>query len=366
MRVVLFFSRGMSLDGWRSAGILERELALYRLLRPELEHLAFVTYGGTRDLALAPELPAVEILVNRWSLPSNIYSVLAPVLHARVLRRATVFKTNQLNGAWCGLIAKWLFGKKLVVRCGFLWADFVARLHPARWYHVTAVYLERRVLQLADAVIVAGEADRDTVIARYGLSESRVHAITNYVDTTIFRPLPDVAPESGRVTFVGRLDEQKNPMAMLEAARGLTGIHLVVVGDGPLRSELQAMAERSGLHADFLGIRPHGELPALLNRSTVFVLPSHFEGNPKSLIEAMACGVPVVGTRVPGIREIVEHGKTGWLCGTSQEEIRAALAGVLGDAKLRGRIGAAGLAYVREHHSLSAAAERELSLLQSL
>ena len=356
----------MSLGGWRRAGILDRELALYHGLSPHLEHLAFVTYGGADELALASRLPGVQILGNRWRLPSNVYSVLAPLLHARALAAATIFRTNQINGAWCAVIAKRLFRKPLVVRCGFLWSDFVARLHPGSWRQIAARRLERHALRSADAVVVAAAADRRAVVERYQVDAARVQVIPNYVDTALFRPMPETPRDAGRITCVGRLDEQKNIMALVDAVAALPGVTLTLIGDGPLRGELAAAAARRGVRAEFLGTRPHDELPALLNRSAVFVLPSHYEGNPKALVEAMACGLPVVGTRVPGIRETLVHRETGYLCGTSADEIRAALLDVLGDAPLRERIGAGALGYARATCSVQAAVGRELALLQSL
>jgi glycosyltransferase involved in cell wall biosynthesis len=366
MRLVVFFSRGMSLDGWRRAGILDRELALYRMLTPHLEHLSFVTYGGAEDTALAPRLSGIQVLPNRWRLPSNLYSVLAPVIHRRALGRATIFKTNQVNGAWCAVIAKRLYGKKLVVRCGFLWSDFVARLHSGTWRVASARRLERYACQAADAVVVAAEADRDTIITRYGVDAGRVLVIPNYVDTTVFRPMPEVVREPGHVIFVGRLEDQKNVLALVNAVADLPCATLTVVGDGPLRTRLEAAARRRPGAVTFLGARPQAELPALLSRAAVFALPSHYEGNPKALIEAMACGVAVAGARVPGIREIVIDGETGYLCGTSAGEIKACLQALLDDEALRDRLGAGGLAYARSHCTLQAAAERELALLQSL
>jgi glycosyltransferase involved in cell wall biosynthesis len=366
MRLVVFFSRGMSLEGWRRAGILERELALYRALLPALDHLAFVTYGGVVDLELGRQIPGVEILPNLRRLPVNLYSVLAPLLHRRALSQATIFKTTQINGAWCALIARRLFRKKLLVRCGFLWSDFVARLHAGNWRVTAARHLERRIFRAADAVIVAAAADRAAVVERYQIDPARVQVITNYVDTHLFRPLPHIAPEPGRIVCVGRLAEQKNLTALIEALEGMEGVSLVVVGEGPLRDDLQASARRRGVHATFLGTLPHAELPAVLNRSAVFVLPSHYEGNPKALLEAMACGVPVVGANTPGIREILVDRETGCLCGTSPAEIRTALREVLADPALRGRITTGALAYVRDRCSVPAAVERELALLQSL
>jgi glycosyltransferase involved in cell wall biosynthesis len=364
--VVVFFSRGMSLGGWRRAGILDRELALYRALLPELQHLAFLTYGGAADLDLAASLPGVEVLPNRWGLPSNLYSLLAPFLHRRALAAATIFKTNQLNGAWCAVIARRLFRKKLVVRCGFLWSDFVARLHAGTWREAAARRLEQQACRAADAVVVAADADRRRIVDRYGIEPRRVHVMPNYVDTEAFRPMPEVARAAAGLIFVGRLDDQKNVMALIEAVAALPGITLTLIGDGPLRPQLEAEASRRGVGATFLGTRPHAELPALLNRSAAFVLPSHYEGNPKALVEAMACGLPVIGTRVPGIREILVHGETGYLCGPSAGEIRKALQDVLGNAALRERMSAGAVAYARDTCSIQAAVRRELELLRSL
>jgi glycosyltransferase involved in cell wall biosynthesis len=366
MRLVVFFSRGMSLDGWRRAGILDRELSLYRAQLPHLQHLAFVTYGGAGDAALASHMPGLEVLPNRWGLPSNLYSALAPLIHWRSLRRATIFKTNQINGAWCAVIAARLFRKTLVVRCGFLWSDFVARLHPGNWREAAARRLERLVFRAADVAIVAADADRNTIIARYGLDPERVHVIPNYVDTAIFRPMPHIPREPGRVLFVGRLADQKNVIALVDAVAELPGMSLTIVGDGPLRGQLQDAVNRRDVMVTFLGTRPHAELPALLNGSTAFILPSHYEGNPKALIEAMACGVAVIGTRSPGIQEILVHRETGYLCGTSIGEIRAALQEVLGDAALRERMSAGAVGYARAHCSVESAVARELALLRAL
>lgn len=366
MRLVVFFSRGMSLAGWQSAGILDRELALYRALQPHLEHLAFLTYGGAEESDLAARIPGVQILANRWRLPANLYSVLAPLIHRRALAGATIFKTNQINGAWCAVIARRLFHKKLVVRCGFVWSEFVGRLHAGNWRGAAAIRLERHAVRAADVVIVATEADRRTMVNRHGIDEGRVHVHPNYVDTALFRPMPEVAREPGRVIFIGRLEDQKNAMALVQAVGEVPGASLVVVGDGPLRADLEAAALQRGVRATFLGTRPHAELPELLNRSSVFVLPSHYEGNPKALLEAMACGMPVIGTRAPGIEEIVLHRETGYLCGSSAGELSAALVDVLGDAPLRARIGAGALAYARRTCSVESAVERELALLRRL
>ena len=89
--------------------MLEREMALYRALRPHLGGIGFVTYGDRSELAFGERLPGMEILCNRWGLPVNLYARLIPFLHAPALRRADVFKTNQTEGAEVALLAKRLF-----------------------------------------------------------------------------------------------------------------------------------------------------------------------------------------------------------------------------------------------------------------
>src|SRR5207247_9195763 len=114
--------------------------------------------------------------------------------------------------------------------------------------------------------IVAAEADRGTIIERYGIEASRVHVIPNYVDTAAFRPMPAIARESGRITFVGRLDDQKNVMALIEAVEDFQGVALVIIGYGPLRDQLQEAATHRRVSATFLGTRPKAEVPTLLPR----------------------------------------------------------------------------------------------------
>jgi glycosyltransferase involved in cell wall biosynthesis len=115
-----------------------------------------------------------------------------------------------------------------------------------------------------------------------------------------------------------------------------------------------------------LGNVQHRQLPGILKSADLFVLPSRYEGHPKTLIEAMACGLPVVGTDVPGIREIIQHGENGYLCGTSPEEIREAIRVILGDSERRVRMGRNAREFVVEHFALDRIVEKELALLEEL
>jgi glycosyltransferase involved in cell wall biosynthesis len=362
--LVVFFTRGMSLEGWRRAGIADRELALFTALRPRLERLVFVTYGGADDAAWETRLPGIEVLPNRWPLGSNVYSVLAPWLHRTRLRGVDVVRSQQINGAWTALVASWLTGSRLVVRCGYIWSDFVARIGGSTLRRTVTRALEWLVLRSADRVIVAGAADASRVGALHGVAVDRVTTIPNFVDTAAFRPIVEIPREPGRVVCVGRLRDHKNIAALIDAVALVPAATLTIVGDGPERAALEVHARERQIRCEFLGSLPNHDLPRVLNRAEIYVMPSLFEGNPKAIVEAMACGVSVIGTRVPGIEQVLTDEETGLLCGASAPELAAALQRLLGDRDLRERLAAAALTYARTHHSLAAAVEAELAVLQ--
>ncbi|HSJ07285.1 MAG TPA: glycosyltransferase family 4 protein, partial [Longimicrobiales bacterium] len=142
-------------------------------------------------------------------------------------------------------------------------------------------------------------------------------------------------------------------------------IRLVVVGDGPEQEALQKRAEAAGVGGDvtFVGNRRPAEVAALLRGSLGFVLASRAEGLPLVVAEAMACGKPVVATRIDGIPDIVSDGETGLLVPPDDPPALAdALMAVTGDADLRARMGAAGLARYDEGFTWQSVARRYIEL----
>jgi glycosyltransferase involved in cell wall biosynthesis len=337
--LVLFFTRYVALGTWEERGILGREVALYQEMAARGREVAFVTYGGAADLEYAPRLDGISVLPNERELPPRVYSQLVPLLHRRAIARAQVLKTNQVYGGIAALRAARLYRRPLVARCGFLWTEVSDAEDGAGSLRARFVEnRERRLLRGADVVTVTTPRLGDRVHERHGVPRNRIVVIPNFVDTRRFAPAAE-APEPRSLVFVGRLSPEKNLEALLEALAGLDGTSLTVVGDGPLRADLEAHADRLGIDAQFVGPVAHERLPEILGRAEAFVLPSRYEGHPKAAIEAMACGLPLIGTDVPGIRDLVHDGETGVLCGTSASEIREAVERVLGDPGLRERLG---------------------------
>jgi glycosyltransferase involved in cell wall biosynthesis len=158
----------------------------------------------------------------------------------------------------------------------------------------------------------------------YGLSfdPSRCVHVPNIVDPELFHPMPraEACASIGRdpahtyILYVGFLREAKGIQDLVAALPGLLaeypGVRLLIVGNGAYEGALRLQAARAGLGAvvDFVGAVAHDRLCPYYGASAVHVLPSHHEGLPSVLLEALACGTPSIGTRVGGIPEVLGNG----------------------------------------------------------
>jgi glycosyltransferase involved in cell wall biosynthesis len=163
----------------------------------------------------------------------------------------------------------------------------------------------------------------DALVAQHGVPVDRIRVIPNGVPVERCPVVGDVARQEARdllglpaeapvVAYVGSLSAEKDVGAAVAAVADLPGVHLLVVGDGPDRAELEAQAARDAPgRVHFAGTLPQ-VFPALAAGDAV-VLPSRTEGMPGVLVEAGLCGLPVVATGVGAVAEIVVDGETGML-----------------------------------------------------
>jgi teichuronic acid biosynthesis glycosyltransferase TuaC len=180
------------------------------------------------------------------------------------------------------------------------------------------LHLTRQALRGASAVIAVSNELRDRAI-RLGAPPERVETVLNGCDLSIFRfgdravARAELGLESDAeiILYVGRLDAYKGLREMLAAARRLVSSHprlqLVFVGEGLFRKELQLLASESGLldRVRLAGACVSARVARWMTAADIFCLPSYSEGCPNVLVEALACGRPVVATTVGGIPELV-------------------------------------------------------------
>lgn len=198
-------------------------------------------------------------------------------------------------------------------------------------------FSNRLLAPLTDAFIAVAEAHGRFLASDEGCASRKIRVVPNGVDTSRFndRPanpslraelgLPDGAPTVG---IVAVLRPEKNHELFLRAAaivhREVPHAHFLVVGDGPLRGEIETQIRALGLAGvvHMLGMRR--DIPELLNLIDVVALTSKMEANPVSVLEALSSGTPVVSTRVGSLPENVIDGETGFLVPPGDEATLAA------------------------------------------
>ncbi|MFC7135323.1 MULTISPECIES: glycosyltransferase family 4 protein [Salinibaculum] len=176
---------------------------------------------------------------------------------------------------------------------------------------IQRVYLPtvaRFTLNAADRVLCYTDTDRQR-IRELGV-DSATAVISNGVNCSRFRPMA-VNANSSQLLYVGRLTEGKGVDVLIKAFSQIASVipeaTLLLVGGGTKETELKALAAEEGVaqQVSFTGVVPNEQLPKLYNESAVFVLPSFNEGFPRTVIEAMACGTPIVVTDLEQLRSVV-------------------------------------------------------------
>lgn len=276
------------------------------------------TYAYTVPPQLADANPALATLGVDLQMAQAVEG--ADVVHSH---------TWYANGA--GHVAKLLHGIPHVVT-----AHSLEPLRPWKaeqlggGYRVSS-WIEKTAFEAADAVIAVSEGMRQDILRSYpDLDEARTHVVYNGIDLDRWKPVQDpelvrslgIDPDRPSVVFVGRITRQKGLPYLLRAVAMLPkDVQVVLAAGAPdtpgILAEVTALVEdlqkeRSGvIWIDRL--LPHHELTAVLTAGTVFVCPSVYEPLGIVNLEAMACGLPVVGTATGGIPEVVADGETGRL-----------------------------------------------------
>ena len=372
MNIVLFFTFGVSLKTWEETGLLDREIQLYKRFVERGLKVTFITFGDKEDYQFKDRLQDIEIVPYyaytkkpKTRVLRFLHSFKLPIVLSKTVKEADILKTNQMWGSWVVMLSKLLYKKKTVVRCGFeKYRSALDNKKESVFYKILLYLISWMAYKFCDAIIVTSKEDKEFIIKTFSISEPKVNIFMNYIDTNLFKKT-DCQKYEKKLLFIGRLNEEKNIFSLLDAI-SQTDYELDIIGDGDLRPKIEAYIKKHNIKANLLGRFPNAQLPEIINCYPVFVLPSYYEGNPKVLLEAMACECAVVGTSVRGIREIIKNNENGLLCETDADSIKQAITTLMQDKHLRNKLGRNAREFIIENLSLYKTVEKELSLYKSL
>jgi len=264
------------------------------------------------------------------------------------------------------VLLKWLFGKKTISLVG-------ATGPVSDFLQMKNIFLGNFFLRLiarSDRLVILCSKSREEALAE-GFSPAQLVYIPNGVDTACFKPGPDIGKRGNTITFIGRLDYLKGVDILLQAFSRLinAGIpaRLDILGEGPERNKLEMMSQQLGINdaVTFRG-EVHGVAP-YLQQATMLVLPSLSEGMPNVVLEAMACGLPVIATRVGGIVDIIADGENGLLVDAQHpDQLYEAMKRLFTDRQLADWLGRQALKTIERQFSIDSIVNRYSALYQAL
>jgi glycosyltransferase involved in cell wall biosynthesis len=354
--------------GGLGRGGAERQLFYLARGVARLADVTVVSFSGP-NAALLPEferLAGVQTVLCRKRTGLDL--MLIPRLVAVLRReRPVIVHTYLRTAGYWGRVAAYLSGVPIRIA-----SERNVEIKRGR----LANLLDRILVSVTDRVVVNATAIRDHLITVEGIDSARIEVIHNGVPASQALLEPDLRTVRREleiekfehvVAFIGRLVPQKNPGLFLEMAQAVLRSGLkcgfLLVGDGPLRTTLREQARNLGIEESvrFIGVR--NDMHSILGVIDLLVLTSDWEGLPNVVLEALAAGVPAVGTNVGGVGELLTDGVTGYVVPPRDlSTLVNRVIRILGNRDLRSECGRRGREYVQTHFLISEMVDRTVAL----
>jgi L-malate glycosyltransferase len=225
------------------------------------------------------------------------------------------------------------------------------------WRGLIEKQLEWLWWPLSTRIVCNAHALKGVIVRLHSVDPSRIRVVPNAVRADFFRPGNGDKATEPTVLYVGRLVPEKDPLTLLEAFRlvreEIPHARLNIVGNGRLKPKLEDFVRRNSLETAVSLLPGQPDIRPLLHKAWVFAMTSIREASPNVMLEAMAAELPVVGTRVGGIPELIENGETGIVVEPRDPAaLAAALIRLLGKEGTRDSMGRKGRERVLAYHTM--------------
>ena len=306
MEIIYFLTYGYSLKTWSDSGQLAREMRHFEALKSENEKIKFkiFSYGEDNDFEYI-EKDFIEVVsVYKYIKKSNykIVNFIKSFFIKKILREVDLDKSelviqNQLLGSWVSYLFKKNLNIPLIIRTGYDMFEFSINENKNISKKLFFKYLTKKSLDKCDLYTVTSLCDKDFLLKNFSnMYSSKIKIRSNWVDSKENIQINNKNIVNNIVS-VGRIEEQKNYELIIKSLQG-TNFELDIFGEGSLKGDLVNLAKELNVNINFLGIVNNEILVQKLQHYKFYISSSKFEGNPKSVLEAMSAGCIVIASKI--------------------------------------------------------------------
>tara|TARA_A100001011_G_scaffold400791_1_gene518886 strand:+ start:9435 stop:10556 length:1122 start_codon:yes stop_codon:yes gene_type:complete len=318
MKIILFFTYGISLFDWKNTGLLNREVKFYEELYKKYNiSVTFVTFGDNTDLKIVENKEFIKVvpLYSLIKYDNNkfirlIRSLVCYLKLSQIINEADVLKTNQLLGSWIAIFSKIKYKKPLIVRTGYDLFTFSRKNKKANYKVLIYKQLTKLALKFADIYLISSNTDKEFLSKLYPKYKNKLKVRFNWVE--IIKNKEFELRHKHKIISVGRLEKQKNYELLINKLEDSTFV-LDIYGDGTEKDNLFELSQHKNVKLNIFNPISNEDLLIELTSYRVFISSSTFEGNPKAILEAMAAGCVVIAKNNLNISEIIENNSNGIL-----------------------------------------------------
>ena len=306
MEILYFLTYGYSLKIWSDSGQLAREMRHFEALKSENEKIKFkiFSYGEDNDFEYI-EKDFIEVVsIYKYIKKSNykIVNFIKSFFIKKILREVDLDKSqlviqNQLLGSWVSYLFKKNLNIPLIIRTSYDMFEFSINENKNISKKLFFKYLTKKSLDKCDLYTVTSLCDKDFLLKNFSnMYSSKIKIRSNWVDSKENIQINNKNIVNNIVS-VGRIEEQKNYELIIRSLQG-TNFELDIFGEGSLKEDLINLAKELNVNINFLGIVNNEILVQKLQHYKFYISSSKFEGNPKSVLEAMSAGCIVIASKI--------------------------------------------------------------------
>ena len=318
MNIIYFFTFGYSLHTWKESGQLDRELEHFKYwhkINPKL-NLTIVTYGEEKDINLIDSefITVVPIYKYIKFTKYKIRNLLNSFFIIQTLKKIVqgqefdVVIQNQLLGSWISYQFKKLKKTPLIIRTGYDMYEFSINEKKSILKKTFYKLLTKFGLKYSNLYTVTSKCDKAFLIKQFGENySSKIKVRKNWVslnNESQSKPLNERHPE--KIACVGRIEYQKNYTTIINGLKNLN-FKIDIFGEGTKKNQILKLANKQNVDINFQGIVDNIELKKLLQSYKYYLTASRFEGNPKSVLEAMAAGCLIIASDIKNHTEFFNN-----------------------------------------------------------